>query len=120
MFFLFTSDYKCIFSNKEVGQLYQVSESKTYLSPFTKRLAWERERERERVMVFNTTFNNIWVISWQHGDILLTLNVHSLKNALMVLWLVCLSRVWYIMDLSPVGSKKKRRLKLVYAASLQN
>jgi hypothetical protein len=57
MFFLFTSDYKCIFSNKEVGQLYQVSESKTYLSPFTKRLAWERERER--VMVFNTTFNNI-------------------------------------------------------------
>jgi hypothetical protein len=47
MFFLFTSDYKCIFSNKEVGQLYQVSESKTYLSPFTKRLAWERERERE-------------------------------------------------------------------------
>jgi len=29
-FFLFTSNYKCIFSNKEVGQLYQVSESKTF------------------------------------------------------------------------------------------
>jgi len=39
MLFLFTSNYKCIFSNKEVGQLYQVSESKTFLSPFTEQLA---------------------------------------------------------------------------------